>query len=377
MSKYVAGQSLTENIRRGKVPEPRPGRGLGADFGLIYEFRPNYAENKYMMDGAESDDPKATLYKVRLSVSLLDMGSIKFQDACSVRAYDLAVADKQLAFKDFEKGRIIDNAFGLAEQKLGLTSSQSLDNFKTGLPTAFQINADWHVKNKFFVNLAAMRNMRPADVVSMNQPSWVALTPRLEGAEASLSIPIVYINGAFVPGVALRLGPLTVGSDNLLGSISKNGQFSPRGADIYVGLSFSGKRRKPKDRDNDAVSDKRDVCPDTPGIWAFKGCPDTDGDGIKDENDECPSVAGPAELNGCPDTDGDGILDKNDQCPTVAGSQKLDGCSDRDNDGIADAETPAPMWRVCRSSMGVRNGSEGRRRKVPKAQRIFVRQLNS
>ena len=153
-----------------------------------------------MMDGAERDDPEATLYKLRLSVSLLDVGSIKFQDANSVRAYDLAVADKQLAFKDFEKGRILDNAFGLVDQKLELGTSPTLNNFKTGLPTAFQINADWHVSNKFFLNFAAMRNLRPADAVSMWQPSWVALTPRFEGAEASLSVPIVYLNGAFVPG---------------------------------------------------------------------------------------------------------------------------------------------------------------------------------
>ncbi|GHB64563.1 flagellar motor protein MotB [Persicitalea jodogahamensis] len=339
---YVAGGSMTDDLTQFKVPAQRPGSGYGADVGLIYEFRPNYAANKYMMDGAERDDPEATLYKVRLSVSLLDLGSIKFQDVNAVRQYDLAESNQQLTFKDFEQGRILDNAFELAEQKLGLSATGSLSKFKSGLPAAFQINADWNVKNKFFINLAAMRNLRPADAVSMWQPSWVGLTPRFEGAEASLSVPIVYLNGAFVPGVALRLGPLSVGSDNLLGLISKNGQFSPRGADIYLGLSFSGARRKPKDRDNDAVSDKRDACIDIPGIWEFKGCPDTDGDGIKDEDDECPTAAGPAELNGCPDTDGDGILDKNDQCPTVAGSQKLNGCPDRDNDGIADADDACP-----------------------------------
>lgn len=339
---YVAGGSLTDDLIRLKVPAQRPGSGYGADVGVVYEFRPNYAANKYMMDGVERDDPEATLYKVRLSVSLLDLGSIKFQDVNAVRQYDLAEINQQLTFKDFEQGRILDNAFELAEQKLDLSPARSLSEFKNGLPTAFQINADWHVKKKFFINLAAMRDLRPVDAISMWQPSWVALTPRFEGAEASLSIPIVYLNGAFVPGVALRLGPLSLGSDNLLGLISKNGQFSPRGADIYVGLTFSGARRKPKDRDNDAISDKRDACIDIPGIWAFKGCPDTDGDGIKDEVDECPNAAGPAELNGCPDTDGDGILDKNDQCPTVAGSQKLNGCPDRDNDGIADADDACP-----------------------------------
>ncbi len=339
---YTVGQSPFENIRTGKVPQQRPGSGFGGDVGVIYEFRPDYASNKYMMDGAERDDPEKVLYKVRVSAALLDMGSIKFLDANLVRQYDLNVADQSLTFEDFEKGRILDNAFGLVEEKLNLPASQAFSNFKTGLPTAFQINADWHVKNKFFLNLAAMRNLRPVDGIGMWQPSWVALTPRLEGAEASLSIPIVAMNGAIVPGVAVRLGPFSLGSDNVLGLFGKEGQFSPQGADIYLGISFSGARRKPKDRDNDAISDKKDQCIDIPGIWAFKGCPDTDNDGIKDEDDECPTVAGPAELKGCPDTDGDGILDKNDQCPTVAGTQKLNGCPDRDNDGIADGDDTCP-----------------------------------
>jgi hypothetical protein len=339
---YTVGQSPFENIRTGKVPEQRPGSGFGGDIGVVYEFRPDYASNKYMMDGAERDDPEKILYKVRVSASLLDLGSIKFLDANLVRQYTLNVTDQSLTFADFEKGRILDNAFGLVEEKLNLAPAQALNNFKTGLPTAFQINADWHVKNKFFLNLAALRNLRPVDAVTMWQPSWVALTPRLEGAEASLSIPIVAMNGAIMPGVAVRVGPFSLGSDNVLGLFGKKGQFSPQGADIYLGISFSGVRRKPKDRDNDAISDKKDQCIDTPGIWDFKGCPDTDNDGIEDEDDECPTVAGPAALKGCPDTDGDGILDKNDQCPTVAGSQKLNGCPDRDNDGIADGDDACP-----------------------------------
>ena len=51
-------------------------------------------------------------------------------------------------------------------------------------------------------------------------------------------------------------------------------------------------------------------CISTPGIWAFKGCPDTDSDGIMDNEDECPEIAGLVEFKGCPDSDGDKIMDK-------------------------------------------------------------------
>ncbi len=104
---------------------------------------------------------------------------------------------------------------------------------------------------------------------------------------------------------------------------------------ISAGLSYgfgSG------DRDKDGVSDKKDKCPDTPGLKEFEGCPDTDGDGITDNEDNCPEEAGPAENNGCPDTDGDGVLDKDDACPEEAGLAALNGCPDQDGDGVADPD---------------------------------------
>ena len=96
------------------------------------------------------------------------------------------------------------------------------------------------------------------------------------------------------------------------------------------------------DRDKDGVNDKKDKCPDTPGLKEFEGCPDTDGDGLPDPEDDCPEVAGPAENKGCPDTDGDTVLDKDDACPEVAGLVELNGCPDADEDGIADGDDECP-----------------------------------
>ncbi len=97
-----------------------------------------------------------------------------------------------------------------------------------------------------------------------------------------------------------------------------------------------------QDTDKDGVSDKKDVCPEVPGLKEFEGCPDTDGDGIPDNKDACPEEAGAAELNGCPDADGDGIADKDDACPDAAGSEEMNGCPDTDGDGLADNVDKCP-----------------------------------
>lgn len=100
------------------------------------------------------------------------------------------------------------------------------------------------------------------------------------------------------------------------------------------------------DRDKDGILDKDDLCPDTPGLAQFQGCPDTDGDGVPDKDDQCPDVAGPVENNGCPwpDTDGDGVVDKDDACPEVAGPAENNGCPwpDTDGDGILDKDDACP-----------------------------------
>jgi outer membrane protein OmpA-like peptidoglycan-associated protein len=96
------------------------------------------------------------------------------------------------------------------------------------------------------------------------------------------------------------------------------------------------------DADGDGVSDKKDICPDVPGLKEFNGCPDTDGDGIPDNEDACPEEAGTAEMNGCPDTDGDGIADGDDACPEAAGSAEMGGCPDSDGDTVADKDDKCP-----------------------------------
>ena len=99
-----------------------------------------------------------------------------------------------------------------------------------------------------------------------------------------------------------------------------------------VGIKFNfGKG----DSDGDGVPDKKDQCPDLPGLSELSGCPDSDGDGISDLTDQCPNRPGLNSMNGCPDSDGDGFSDLTDPCPNSAG---IDGepCPDSDGDGLND-----------------------------------------
>lgn len=99
-----------------------------------------------------------------------------------------------------------------------------------------------------------------------------------------------------------------------------------------------------KDTDKDGIIDKKDACPEVPGLAKYDGCPDSDGDGIIDSKDSCPNKAGLERFNGCPDSDNDGIPDRDDKCPNQAGTRANGGCPviDSDGDGIPDERDHCP-----------------------------------
>lgn len=121
---------------------------------------------------------------------------------------------------------------------------------------------------------------------------------------------------------------------------------------FHYSIGLVGKFGKGADADKDGISDKKDLCPEIPGIAEFQGCPDTDGDGIPDKDDKCPKIAGPKATFGCPDKDGDGVVDDIDKCPTVPGLASLSGCPDKDGDGIADNEDQCPDVKGPASTKG-------------------------
>ncbi len=96
------------------------------------------------------------------------------------------------------------------------------------------------------------------------------------------------------------------------------------------------------DSDKDGIPDKKDACPEEPGLKEFNGCPDTDGDKIPDNKDNCPEEFGTEIMNGCPDSDGDGVADNEDECPDQVGLVEFNGCPDSDGDGVADKDDECP-----------------------------------
>ncbi|MGA9639103.1 DUF5723 family protein [Flavobacterium sp.] len=311
-------------------------KGIGFDFGLVYEWRPEY--------DASRDDinylKEVNKYKIRFGVSVTDIGSMKYDKGIR-NGYDL---NKTFTKDDFDNAKNFDDFM-----KKEFTSTFTGGDVKSNLPTALHADVDWNIHNKFYLNLNGDINVVGKDKVSQNSISnRISLTPRFESKWFSFNVPVSYMDYSkqALVGVGLRTGVFFIGSGSAISNlVSKNS----RAADIYLGLKIPVyQKHKIIDADGDGVFDTVDACPDVAGPVENNGCPwkDTDGDTILDKDDTCPNVAGPVENNGCPwkDTDGDSILDKDDSCPDVAGPVENKGCpwKDTDGDGVLDKDDKCP-----------------------------------
>ena len=354
------------------------GHGIGGDVGFVYEYRPTTDYSMYQ------DDRWANKYKLKIGVSLLDVGRIKFSKSSNT-AGEYTTTGGALDLANFN-GKSVSQYNAILAASPGFTSTGTNQNtsYHVNLPTTFQANVDWMVAGNFGLNFAAQVATTKHNDLNLYYFNSYFFTPRWENRLFSVELPLSYNElTQFNAGVAFRIGPFFIGSGSVLSALVHDS----KQADAHVGFHFGmpyKKKIKP-DTDKDGVYDDVDKCPTVAGLPRYQGCPipDTDGDGINDEQDSCVSVAGlpryhgcpipdtdkdgvndeedscintPGlpQFHGCPDTDGDGIPDPQDKCPTVAGVAKYMGCPipDRDGDGVNDDEDLCPDQAGPASSKG-------------------------
>jgi len=311
------------------------------DFGLVYEYRPNWMKYKYDMDGKTNlwrrDQNK---YLFKLGMSITDLGSIHYRRNELSRDFRADIKDWYIG--DIKFGGLHDLDSTLNEV-FKSDSNDVKSKYNMNLPTAISIQADVNIWKGFYFNFSPFiaLNRGSKDVNKVHYYSAWNMIPRFDSKWFGVSVPVQYTSLKQTNiGVGVRLGSFWFGSNDIISYLTtKDYRY---GASFSMALKIPIMYGAPHDRDGDKVSNRKDKCPDVPGIWEMKGCPDSDLDGITDAEDRCPNVPGLKEYAGCPDTDGDGITDDNDLCPDVKGLPVYYGCPDSDGDSIIDSKDDCP-----------------------------------
>ena len=259
-----------------------PGYSVGFDFGLVYEYRPKYKEFYKDLDGKPNVPFKdKNKYLLRIGISLTDVGSIKYTK--SSYSTDFHVNIRDMGFDTFSNIHTLQHFDSIIHSVFTSSPTDSNATYRMGLPTVLSLQIDYHIFAGLYLNFTPTFSLRSGikDVNKTHYFSTYTLTPRWENKWFGVYNPISYnkVMGVSL-GLGLRLGPIILGTSNLLLPYLADLDFS--GVNVYCMVKVPIPYAKRKDRDNDGVSDKKDQCINLPGTWESKGCHDMDGDGIPD-----------------------------------------------------------------------------------------------
>jgi hypothetical protein len=215
----------------------RRGFGLATDIGITWLSRDASTENRQ--------------YRWKVGLSLLDVGRIWYTGDASVYRYD-SPDSSYFSTNDFrdvgdpdEFIAVINNSGNSAQAEM--TAAE----FGMWMPMAASIQFDAPLADRFYIAGTAVIGMRfPNSANALERSDLLAVTPRFETRWFEIGLPVsLYRWKDIRMGTYMRIGPLTIGTENL------NSWIIPgrlEGSDIYVALKIHsgmlGKNCRSKNR---------------------------------------------------------------------------------------------------------------------------------
>ncbi|MCR9171649.1 MAG: DUF5723 family protein [bacterium] len=219
------------------TPEPQfnTGNGWGFDLGFTYQRMMGEASTYY--PNSARFGCRDNSYKYKIGVSLMDLGSIKFpEDQVLYAGYNFSNFDWE-QYQDAEPNE--DNAVDLyAQQENNIQQGEVRQPNKMSLPTFFSAQFDYNAwASRIYINATWIQGI-PAGrrTFGVRHANSLSVTPRYESPWIGFSIPLSLYEYRYPQmGAALRLGPLTLGTDKLWSWITNANLY---GADVYVHLKI-------------------------------------------------------------------------------------------------------------------------------------------
>lgn len=208
--------------------------GLGLDAGIVYEHRSDVLqpgkEDKYKPWPGFRE---RAVYKYRIGLSLTDLGAIRFKPGEFSHTYSVNAS-----------------LWDINDQAFDSTSPTTLYNtfeYRTGtgrtnpywmrLPLAFNADYDYRIMKDVYVNATAFSALylRNNDGKKVHELTRLTIAPRWETRWLGAWMPVSFSRlGNLTMGAGVRLGPLVLGTNDILFYLLKN-KYS-HSADAYFVL---------------------------------------------------------------------------------------------------------------------------------------------
>ncbi len=210
------------------------GAGLGGDLGFMYEYRPNAKSNYNGVNFC--DQERFEQYKWKFGASITDLGFISYDgrgsEIISIGDYKYTI-DKDIV-NDLQHTQGDDRFDKLDDGLFKPAGGQDINTFLSYSPTALNVQFDNALNNNIHLGAYWTQSLKPTNSVGLKRASYLSVVPRYQAERIEFGMPITLANDytALNWGIYGRIGPVIIGSDNLVGL----GQFIKN--DHYTGASF-------------------------------------------------------------------------------------------------------------------------------------------
>jgi hypothetical protein len=195
----------------GTDPEFFSGTGFGLDLGITYEEKVNRTSFTPHSPGSKC---RYTEYLYRVGFSILDIGSIKFNNS---PYREVENASGPWIDYNTSSAQSIEEGIAEADQLLSNGITVRENTYKARLPLSFSFQFDYNVGQGLYVNAfllygAGLKNSFGAERLSM-----ISITPRYEDNRIGIAAPLS-INqlGRAGLGLSFRIWYLSFGTDNII-----------------------------------------------------------------------------------------------------------------------------------------------------------------
>lgn len=227
-------------------------KGYGASFDIGFTYtRKRYTRRVGRVVTACESAPIPYIW--RFGAALLDIGSIRFKDNVEVRHYD---CDDPFVFNvdEFSSVNSVHGFFDLFDRLSGVSNSVvDATDFVVGTPAAMSFQLDANIVDNFYL---ATYWTHPISLWhdAATRAAQLTMVPRYETSVFGVSMPVEWYDYNYLRvGLMGRIGPLTIGSDDLLPLV---GLSKLRGFNFYMALRIR------LDKGDCLFSPFRDACGD-------------------------------------------------------------------------------------------------------------------
>jgi len=223
---------------------------FGLDLGATYEFYPLTNVRTKMVSQSKTTSMQHE-YKYKIGFSIQDLGRIKFMKPQNARDFTAEVKG------DLDVGSLgTGGTTPLSDSDDTLSVKFSMipddDKFKMNLPTVMSLQGDYYAGKNIYVNSTfnyAFQFKNNEDKI--HEVTTFSITPRWDWKWLGAYVPFSYNKYSHVrTGLSLRLGPIILGTADLLPFISKRDIY---GVDFHFLLKvphihFKKKNKNPRSK---------------------------------------------------------------------------------------------------------------------------------